>query len=102
MATWTARGLARRFVVTSAVRRPVAFGFTLNVIVSVVAVDAVTVPIAPLLKTTLLFPGIKEKPKPLIVIVVARIDRLAVLRVTTGVTLATCILHLSVETAIGG
>jgi hypothetical protein len=83
----------------------VAFGFTLNVIVRVVAVDAVTVPTAPLLKTTLLFPGIKEKPKPLIVIVAARIDRLAVLRVTTGVTLATCIaapldLPLVVTTAV--
>ena len=61
----------------------------MKVIVNVVAVAAVTVPIAPLLKTTLLLAATVEKPKPVIVIVVAVMARLAVLTVTTGMTLAT-------------
>lgn len=57
--------------------------------VSVVAVAAVTVPTAPLLKTTRLLAATVEKPNPVIVIVVAVIARLAVLVVTTGMTFAT-------------
>jgi hypothetical protein len=57
--------------------------------VSVVAVAAVTVPTAPLLKTTRLLAATVEKPNPEIVIVVAVMARLAVLAVTTGITLAT-------------
>ncbi len=57
--------------------------------VSDVAVAAVTIPMAPLLKTTLLLAATVEKPKPVIVIVVAVIARLAVLVVTTGMTFAT-------------
>ena len=57
--------------------------------VSVVAVAAVTVPTAPLLKTTRLLAATVEKPNPVIVIVVAVIARLAVLTVTTGMTFAT-------------
>lgn len=57
--------------------------------VSVVAVATVTVPTAPLLKTTRLLAATVEKPNPVIVIVVAVIARLAVLTVTTGMTFAT-------------
>ena len=55
-----------------------------------VAVAEVTVPTAPLLKATVLLPGVVSKPAPLMVIVVAVIGRLAVLLVTPGVTEATC------------
>ncbi len=44
------------------------------------------VPEAPSLKLTVLLPAVGSKPKPLIVIVVAFAARLAVLVVTTGVT----------------
>ena len=57
--------------------------------VSDVAVAAVTIPMAPLLKTTRLLAATVEKPNPVIVIVVAVIARLAVLTVTTGMTFAT-------------
>ena len=56
---------------------------------SEVAVAAVTVPTAPLLKTTVLLPAVVSKPKPSMVSVVALAARLAVLLVTTGVTVAT-------------
>ena len=69
-ATWTASPLASRFVVRIAVNAPVDVGRVEKVIVKVVAVAAVTVPIAPLLKTTLLLAAIVEKPKPVIVMVV--------------------------------
>lgn len=72
-----------------AVSTPVRVGLVVKVIVSVVAVDAVIVPTAPLLNTTVLLAAIVEKPKPVIVIVEAVMARLAVLSVTTGVTLAT-------------
>ena len=66
---------------TTAVRLP-AVGFVEKVTVSDVAVDAVTVPTAPLLKTTVLLPGVVLKPEPLIVIVAALAARAAVLAVT--------------------
>ena len=72
-----------------------------NVTVSEVAVAAVTVPVAPLLKATVLLPAVVLKPKPLIVICVALGDSTAVLLVTTGATVATCtapLLWLSVVT----
>lgn len=72
-----------------AVSTPVRVGLVVKVIVSVVAVAAVIVPTAPLLNTTVLLAAIVEKPKPVIVIVEAVMARLAVLSVTTGVTLAT-------------
>ena len=65
-------------------------GLVENVTVSEVAVAAVTVPTAPLLKTTVLLAAVVSKPKPLMVSVVALAARLAVLLVTTGVTVATC------------
>ncbi len=52
--------------------------------VSEVAVAAVTVPIAPSLKMTVLLPGVESKPKPLMVIEAALAARLVALLVTTG------------------
>lgn len=74
---------------TTAVKLP-AEGTVENEIVSAVAVAELTVPTAPLLKTTVLFAAVVLKPKPLIVIEVALIARLAVLDVITGRTTATC------------
>jgi len=82
--------LATPFVVTIAVNKPVAFGRVEKVIVSVVAVAAVTVPIAPLLNTMVFPDGVVLKPKPEMVMVFELIARFAVLSVTTGLTLATC------------
>src|SRR5258708_5806314 len=53
-ATWTAAPLVCELVVTAAVKLPRAVGFVEKVTVSEVAVAAVTVPTAPLLKTTVL------------------------------------------------
>lgn len=52
------------FVVTTAVRLPTEVGLVVKVTSSVVALDAVTVPTAPLLKTTELLPAVASKPKP--------------------------------------
>ena len=76
---------------TDAVRLP-AFGFVVNATVSVVAVAAVTAPMAPLLKTTVLFPGVVSKPKPLMTSVSAVASRSVVLAVMTGETVATWML----------
>ena len=54
------------------------------------AVAAVIVPIAPLLKTTVLRVMTGSKPNPLIVMVEVVSDKFATLLVTTGVTVATC------------
>lgn len=54
VATWIAFPLALLFVVTIAVKLPGPVGLVENVTVRVVAVAAVTVPTAPLLKTTVL------------------------------------------------
>ncbi len=77
--------------------RPVGGEFT----VSEVAVAAVTVPTAPSLKATVLLAAVVSKPKPLMVIVVALAARLAVLLVTTGVTVATCTGRAAAD-AVGG
>ena len=69
---------------------PAVVGLVENVTVSEVAVAAVTVPTAPSLKVTVLLAAVGSKPKPLMVSVVALAARLAVLLVTTGVTVATC------------
>lgn len=61
-----------------------------KVTVKVVAVAAVTVPTAPLLKVTVLLPGVVLKPKPLMVMVAAFKARFAVEDVTCGPTVATC------------
>lgn len=54
-----------------------------------VAVAEVTVPTAPLLNVTVLFPAVVLNPKPLMVIVLAANAKLLVLAVTTGRTSAT-------------
>ena len=90
LATLIAAPLDRLFVVTTAVRLPLAMGFVLSVTVREVAVAAVTVPTAPLLRTTVLLAGVGENPKPVIVSVAAFARRLPLVAVTTGVTVATC------------
>src|SRR5262249_9282294 len=89
VATCTAAPLPTPLDVTTAVRLPTD-GWVLNVTVNWVALAAVTVPTAPRLKLTLLLAGVLEKPNPLMVSVVALVARLAVLMVTTGLTVATC------------
>ena len=74
--------------VTTAVKFP-PFGLVEKVTVKVVAVAAVTVPTAPLLKTTVLLPTVVLNPNPRIVIVVAVEVMAAVLIVTVGITEAT-------------
>lgn len=88
VATWTAEPLLIPFVVTIAVRLPAA-GLVENVTVNEVAVAALTVPTAPLLKTTRLLAGVVLKPVPAIVIVVAELAKLLLSLVTDGVTRAT-------------
>lgn len=75
-------------VVTTAVRLP-AEGLVENVTVKDVSVAAVTVPIAPLLNSTLLLAAVVLKPVPAIVTVVAEFDKLLLSLVTDGVTRAT-------------
>ncbi len=57
---------------------------------SEVDVAEVTVPTAPLLKTTVFSAAVVLKPEPAIVMVVALMAKFAVLAVTTGRTDATC------------
>ena len=87
-ATWTAAPLAMPLVVTVAVRLP-ADGLTENATVRAVAVAAVTSPTAPLLKVTELLSAVVEKPIPSIVMVESLGERLDVLWVTIGETVAT-------------
>ncbi len=86
----TAEPLLMEFVVTTAVKLPSAAGLVPKVTVSEVALAVVTVPTAPLLKTTVLLAAVGLKPKPAIVTVLAVIEAAVVLLVTTGVTVATC------------
>ena len=81
--------LATLFVVTVAVRPPARVGLVVNVTFSVVDVAEVTVPAAPLLKTTVLLPAVEPNPKPLRAIVEALAARFAALLVMTGTTVAT-------------
>lgn len=67
VATSTAAPLLMLFVVTTAVSFPAVSGRVERVTVRDVAVASVTVPAAPLLKTTVLFVAVVSKPKPLIV-----------------------------------
>jgi len=90
VAICTAVPLLVLFVVTIAVRLPVERGLVENVTVNDVAVAVVTVPTAPLLKTTVLWLAVVSKPKPLIVMVAALAATLDELLVMTGVTVATC------------
>lgn len=88
-ATASALPLFTEFVVTTAVNSPREVGLVVNLTVSAVAVAAVTFPIAPRLKTTVLFAAVVSKPKPRIVTVSALTAELAMLVVTTGLMVAT-------------
>ena len=81
--------LGTLLVVTVAVRLPARVGLVVNVTFSVVDVAEVTVPAAPLLKTTVLLPAVEPNPKPLRAIVEALAARFAALLVMTGTTVAT-------------
>jgi hypothetical protein len=81
--------LDKLFVVTTAVKLP-ADARVEKVTVSDVAVAAVTVPTAPLLNTTLLFPAVVLKPNPLMTNVLAVRESVVVRSVTVGITVATC------------
>ena len=82
--------LLKLLLVTIAFSSPAFAGFVLNVTVSEVVVAAVTVPTAPLLKTTVLLAAAVSKPNPLMDSVVSSASRLEVLFVTTGTTVETC------------
>ena len=87
--TWTGSPLLTELVVTTAVKFPRLVGRVVRFTVSEVAVAAVTVPIAPKLKTTVLLPAVALKPTPLIVILDCVTVRLLVLAVIVGTTVAT-------------
>jgi hypothetical protein len=89
VATWTAVPLLKLLVVTTAVRFPAVGGVVIET-VNWVAVAAVTFPTAPLLNTTVLFPGVVLNPNPRMVRVVVDKVIAAVLEVTDGITFATC------------
>ena len=74
---------------TIAVKLPTEVGFVVKVTVSDVAVATVTVPTAPLLRTTALSAATVLKPNPWMVKVVASARKSEVLPVTTGFTVAT-------------
>ena len=89
VATCTADPLPMVLVVTMTVRLPIVAGDVSNPTVIDVAVAAVTVPAAPLLRTTVLLAGIVSNPTPAITMDDALAAMLAVLLVTTGVIDAT-------------
>lgn len=91
LATCTAEPLSSKSVVTTAVSVPATTGSVENVTFKDVGVAAVTIPTAPSLKETVLSPAVVSKPKPRITNVRALAARLAVLLVTTGITVATWI-----------
>lgn len=71
-------------------RLPADVGAVVRLTVRVVAVAAVTVPAAPLLKTTVLLPAVVENPEPVMVTLLAFAARRAVVFVVTiGLTTAT-------------
>ena len=104
-ATWTAFPLLTPARVTMAVRFP-AVRAPEKVTVKAVADAAVTVPVTPLLNTTVLLPGVTEsKPKPLMIKVGVVSNKFAVLLVTSGTTFATAsalplVIELVVTTAV--
>lgn len=73
-------------VVTTAVKLPTAAGFTAKVTVRLVAEALVTLPLAPLLNTTVFLEATASKPKPLITMVPELIAKFVVELVITGVT----------------
>lgn len=89
LATWTGSPLLCELLVTVAVKLPTAVGFVPKVTISDVAVADVTVPAAPLLKTTVLLAGVVLNPNPRTIRVFAVIFWTATPAVTTGTTVAT-------------
>jgi len=89
VATCTAAPLLTPSDVTTAVRFAALVGLVDKATVSEVAVAAVTAPIAPSLKTTVLFAAVVSKPKPLMVNVVASAAKFAALLVIAGLSVAT-------------
>lgn len=87
-------------VVTIAVRLPAVVGFVVNVIVRDVVVADVTVPTAPLSRTTVLFAAVGSKLLPVIVTVVPLAEMLLVVGVTTGDTVATAVAALLKKDAV--
>lgn len=81
-------------VETTAVRLPAVVGFVENVTVSDVEVAEVTVPMAPLSKTTVLFAAIGSKLVPVMVTVAASAARFVAVEVTVGDTVATVVAAL--------
>ena len=79
---------------TTAVKTPAVAGFVENVTVSAVVVADVTVPTAPLSKTTVLLAAIGSKLVPVIVTVVAVATWFVVVDVTVGDTLAMAVAAL--------
>lgn len=90
VATFTGAPLLALLEVTTTVRSPADSGFVVKVTVKDVAVAAVTVPAAPLLKTTVVLAVLVSKPKPSMVIVSALANKSSLLVVMTGTTVATC------------
>ena len=89
VATCTASPLLTAFVVTTAVKTSALVGDVVKVTVNEVAVTVVTIPTAPLLKTTVLLPRVVSKPNPLMISSVAVAARSDVPLVTTGANTAT-------------
>ncbi len=77
-------------VVTTAVKFPTVVGLTDKVTVNAVDVALVTVPTAPLLKTTVFCSSTVSKPTPPMTMVLELIPRAVELDVTAGLTVATC------------
>lgn len=70
-------------------RLPATVGLVLKVTVKLVVVAAVTVPTAPLLKVTVLFPATGLNPTPVMTTVLAVIAWAVVELFTVGTTVAT-------------
>lgn len=89
VATCTASPLLTPFVVTTPINMSALAGNVVKATVNIVAVAAVTIPTAPSLKTTVLFPNVASNPNPLMVSSVAVAAKSDVLLVTTGENTAT-------------
>ena len=89
VANCTAAPLLTPFVVTIPINMSALTGKVVKVTVSEVAVAAVTIPAAPLSKTTMLLPEIVSKPNPWMISTVAVAARSAMLLFTTGAITAT-------------
>lgn len=88
VAIWTGVPLLMELVVTTAVKLP-AVGFVVKVTVNEVAFAEVTLPTAPLLKTTELLAATGLNANPLMTMVEAVFEWTTALNVTDGVTRAT-------------